>query len=624
MIPTRIRSLGLLGSALFFSLGSAGCTWTPSASAKAVGGVVDLRSWDFEKEGFVSLTGEWEFFPGLLLEGQEALGARNPVFRRVPDQWKGAAAALPGTQPQRGAGTGAGTYRLTLLLPKSRPGLGIKFTTTSTALALDANGERLAQAGLPSLYPSLAKSAYKPGVASLPDASDRVIIVARVSNYDYRVGGMWRSFVLGKASALERRRWGSVVGSLALAATLAGLSVAFSFFFRTSGAAKSFICFCAFSLITGLRAIVTGEYAIVELFPGLGFDALIRMEYFSVFALYPLVYLFYVFLFPGEIDGRVVKVVLFACLAFFGFLFMPLRVMTSSLTCYYALAFVAMAIMAVIQTRAILHKRPGALFLLVGSVVLAAAGLNEQLFASLVVNTANYFPYFMLFFIAMQACALASNYRHMQLSLQAALSEKDMLLREVHHRVKNSLQIMASIVSLQSHRTEDKAALAAYASIRDRIRAISLVHERLYSLESGDSVDVAEYTRELGRQIAGSFGMAGQELAIEAVKTMIPADLCIDMGLIMTELLTNAYKYAIASSAHGKIKLRIQKEGEGLLLEVSDDGPGFPEGVSMEGGQTLGFKLVSSLVKKRGAELSLGRGPGASVQIRFPLGKKQL
>jgi two-component sensor histidine kinase len=161
--------------------------------------------------------------------------------------------------------------------------------------------------------------------------------------------------------------------------------------------------------------------------------------------------------------------------------------------------------------------------------------------------------------------------------------------------------------------------LAAYASIRDRIRAVSLVHEKLYSLESGKSVELGAYARELAAQLSESYGMAEGGIVLEAAPEVLSADLCIDLGIIMTELVSNAYKYAIEPGGGGEIRIRIARSASGLELVVEDDGPGFPVGFAFEGTPTLGFRLVTSLVKKRGASIGLRKGRGAAVTVRFPI-----
>jgi len=151
----------------------------------AIGAVLDLRSWDFEKQGAVRLAGAWEFASGYLLDSEAAAHFQAWQIRAVPDFWD---KAEGGPRP----GTGAGTYRLRVLLPKSYPKLAIRNFTGFNAFELEVSGEIVARAGRPSLNPETAQSAYKPGVAPVEAQGGELVLLFRVSNYEYRSGGIWR------------------------------------------------------------------------------------------------------------------------------------------------------------------------------------------------------------------------------------------------------------------------------------------------------------------------------------------------------------------------------------------------------------------------------------------------
>ena len=261
-VSTSMRPHVMLAKIILFAGLAIGCASQRPPLPSATGGVLDLRSWDFQRDGVVRLKGDWDFFPRVLLRGEAGLLAPRSGERRVPDLW---------TDKTMGSarGIGAGTYRLTVLLPDRRPSLGIKYTTVSTAFELDADGLLVANVGRPALDSTRDLPTYKPGVAILPRSAASLVLVVRASNYEYRVGGMWRPFYLGDIETLERRDWAGEMGSLALASSLAVLAVLFAFFVRGGIEGRGFIYFCIFSIMSGLRAIVTGEYAIVRLFPSL-------------------------------------------------------------------------------------------------------------------------------------------------------------------------------------------------------------------------------------------------------------------------------------------------------------------------------------------------------------------
>jgi two-component sensor histidine kinase len=184
--------------------------------------------------------------------------------------------------------------------------------------------------------------------------------------------------------------------------------------------------------------------------------------------------------------------------------------------------------------------------------------------------------------------------------------------------VKNSLQVVSSIAGLEAHRTDSPETIAVLESMRSRIRAISLVHERLYSLEGGSLVDAGAYVRGLAGELSASLGADGG-VSAETESIMLPVAVCVDMGLILSELVSNAAKHACPGGSAAPIKAGLRAEGSSISLRVEDAGPGLPEDFDPAASASLGMRLVTSLVKKQGAALAFGRSPVAFVEIRFPM-----
>lgn len=614
----RILPVLVLALAANALLGS-GCSSARIEPPRARGGVLDLRAWDFGR-GDLPLSGEWDFFPGELIHGSEAVARTAPASREVPERWRGDVAGATG-------GRGAGTYRLRILLPEESGDLGIRYTTVSTSFELEAvragGGAIVASAGKPSILPEDSRPAFLPGVAALGPASGEAYLLLRISNHEYRVGGPWRPFYLGRLEALARERRLGLIASLSLASTLVMISILFAFFIRAGAAGGGFAAFSAFALITALRSIVTGEYGIVEIFPSISFELLIRLEYLTAYSTYGLSLAFFSVLFPDESLPRTNKVLYAACAAFLSLVpLAPLRVLTASITPFYALAAATMAAIGVIEVRAAIRRRPGFVPLMAGSAVLAAAAVNDALFAGLGLDTINLFPAGMLVFVTAQAYALADRYRITQQRLREALAEKEVLFREVHHRVKNSLQVVSSIAGLEAYRAASPETIVVLENMRSRIRAISLVHERLYSLEGGSLVDAGAYLSGLAAELSASLGPGGG-VSAETESVMLPVAVCVDLGLILSELVSNATKHASPSGAAAPIRVSLRVEGPSASLRVEDEGPGLPEDFDPESSPSLGMRLVSSLAKKRDAALILGRAPGAFVEIRFPMPQRQ-
>lgn len=205
--------------------------------------------------------------------------------------------------------------------------------------------------------------------------------------------------------------------------------------------------------------------------------------------------------------------------------------------------------------------------------------------------------------------------------LRASLAEKEVLLKEIHHRVKNNLQVINSLLSLQSRSLTDARVLELLQDSRNRVRSMALVHERLYRSEDLARIDLAEYTRSLTSQLAQSYsGRAEQVLTrVEATSTPVSIDASIACGLILNELVSNALKHAFPDGRAGTIDVLVEPARSGYCrLRVSDTGVGLPEHLAVDSAPSLGLQLVHSLVAQLGGEIHFGREHGASIEIVFP------
>lgn len=204
--------------------------------------------------------------------------------------------------------------------------------------------------------------------------------------------------------------------------------------------------------------------------------------------------------------------------------------------------------------------------------------------------------------------------------LLQSLQEKDLLIKEVHHRVKNNLAVIGSLFYLQSTVTQDEPTLRILQDCRDRVQSMALVHERLY--RSGDlaSVDFAEYARELSNQLYRQYVMDSDavRLRVDAEEVRLEIDRAIPCGLILTELVANSLKHAFPEGRTGEIVVSLRaKAGGGLVLSVSDDGVGLPESAPQENrGHSLGMRLVHSLTRQLDARMEfLRRDPGTEARL---------
>ena len=197
---------------------------------------------------------------------------------------------------------------------------------------------------------------------------------------------------------------------------------------------------------------------------------------------------------------------------------------------------------------------------------------------------------------------------------------QEVLLKEIHHRVKNNLQVISSLLALQARASGDERTRALLTESRDRLRSMALIHEKLYQTGSARGVSFASYVRDLAAHLRHSYAGNSEsvQLRIDVDDIALDLDLSVPCGLIITELLSNALKHAFPGGRHGTVTVGLHKEPDGaFLLSVSDDGVGLPAGMDVRGAATLGLRIVSMLVEQLKGTLSQGSGPGALFTVRF-------
>lgn len=198
------------------------------------------------------------------------------------------------------------------------------------------------------------------------------------------------------------------------------------------------------------------------------------------------------------------------------------------------------------------------------------------------------------------------------------IHEKETLIKEIHHRVKNNLQLISSIIYLKLTSVADRDIRSFLEDTRQKIRSIALIHERLLQTENLDKVEISDYLGKLIQDLKVTYFRDGHELSIstDIEKEMMMLDTAIICGLIVNELLTNSIKHAFPGNKPGDIIIRFAK-GDGYKLVVEDNGVGLPGNVEPGNSTSFGMQLIDVFVKQLNAKLSIDRTKGTAFQIEF-------
>jgi two-component system, sensor histidine kinase PdtaS len=207
--------------------------------------------------------------------------------------------------------------------------------------------------------------------------------------------------------------------------------------------------------------------------------------------------------------------------------------------------------------------------------------------------------------------------RNAEEKLKRSLNEKVALLQEVHHRVKNNLQIISSLLAMQASATPDKELVAKLADSQRRVTSMAMIHEHLYRHEDMSSIDLAEYVRDLTAHLFFSYTQSRMiTCRLDLVPTKLTIEQSVPCGLLLNELITNAIKYAYPKGK-GEILVRLAAKGNCVSLTVSDQGVGMPAGLNWETSTSLGMTLIQQLTMQLDGELEIGGPPGASFTVNF-------
>lgn len=206
-------------------------------------------------------------------------------------------------------------------------------------------------------------------------------------------------------------------------------------------------------------------------------------------------------------------------------------------------------------------------------------------------------------------------------AIQKSLAEKDLLLREIHHRVKNNLQVISSLLKLQSNSVESAEAATALGESHSRIRSIALIHEHLYQSDTLAYLDFGNYLERLCKELAYSYGRQfGHSVKVDAPHAALSLDLAIPSGLLVTELVTNALKHAFPDRSGGIVSVRFEEPlPEQYVLTVSDNGVGFEDSETLRKRKSLGLKLIERLSQQIEATMTRRNDNGTHYTFEFTL-----
>ena len=203
--------------------------------------------------------------------------------------------------------------------------------------------------------------------------------------------------------------------------------------------------------------------------------------------------------------------------------------------------------------------------------------------------------------------------------IKKSLEEKEVLIREVHHRVKNNMQIISSLLNLQTKYVDDKETINLLKESQNRVKSMAMIHEKLYQSHDLNHINIFDYINSLVKDLFYSYAIPKNQIkpVIEVDEINLNIETAVPCGLIISEIISNSLKYAFPEGREGEVHISLKHEDKKFYLTISDNGIGFPESIDFNNTDSLGLKLVNSLTEQIDGELELDKSQGTKFNITF-------
>ena len=209
--------------------------------------------------------------------------------------------------------------------------------------------------------------------------------------------------------------------------------------------------------------------------------------------------------------------------------------------------------------------------------------------------------------------------RQISAELAVSLKDREVLLKEVYHRVKNNFQVISGLINMQEDHIEDPKVKALFLELENKVKSIALIHQKLYQSSSLSQIDYGEYLRIILLDVFESYNVdKNVGFRVNAEKALIDLQQAVPCTLIVNEMLSNAFKHAFPGGRKGQIEIGFRTEGGNYILTYSDDGVGIPEGITLERTESLGMSLIAGLTRQLRGEIKIGRTGGTQYTLTFP------
>ena len=432
-------------------------------SPEAQNGVLDLRRWNFDKDGPVELTGEWEFYWSAHLAPEDFADSAKPQktgLIKVPSVWNGYPVA-----GKKLSGDGFATLRLKVLLGEAPSSMALKIMELMTAGTVYINGKAVATVGYPGRDKQSSIPEWRPLVLDFDTTATPLEVIFHISNFHHREGGIDRPILLGEESRIREIVVKKRGFELFLVGSLFIMGLYHIGLWTLRRKERSTLIFGIFCLNLTLYALFTGEMHFVHLFPNASWQLVVKLIYSSFYFSVPLFFMFIYSLYPQETNMRWVRIVQLLCILFTALLiFSPPRVFLPTVRIYHLICLVQGLYITYVLISAYRHKRAGAGMFILGFAVLFAAAINDVLHSNRLIVTTELAPFGLFVFLFSQAFLLSQRFS----GAFSTVERQRAVLSQTNRAYSREI-------------VEHKKARSELVAVQNRLE--ELVAERTYELE---------------------------------------------------------------------------------------------------------------------------------------------
>ncbi|MEO8713168.1 MAG: sensor histidine kinase, partial [Parafilimonas sp.] len=609
----------------------------------AQNGVLDLRTWNWQKDGIVDLNGDWEFYwqkfytPSFFKTGN-ADSLKHYAF--LPDFWN---ADIP-DKNNAPEGFGFATYHLKILCPPIVEKLSMKFLTVGSAYRLFINGKEMLNVGNAGTTASSTIPDLMPLIIDVEPENNELDIVIQVSNFDNRIGGLWDFIKLGDENQIHSYRVQNISLELFVAGSFFLAGIYYFILFLSFKKRYALLCFSLLCFLIFIRSVVTGEMAVLYL---TNFSWLFarRMEYITFYLSVPIMSLFSYYLFPQEFSKKILYIILSVCGAFVAVsLFASYYIFTYPLPWYQAVMLLAACYGLYVYASAAKNKRRGSLLFLLGFIVFIITIANDILYANLIINSVPLFYVGLFLFTIILSVLLSGQFGKIFADLQVVntslhnankelgimneeIKEKNAELKKINDemddfvaRTTHDLRApLASVLGLISMVREEKNIdrFNRYFSLQEETlkRMNNLIKNLMdFSVNKRSELELGEIDfKKIIENSLNDHAFVDHTLRMQNNVSIIQKEKFIsDAGrltMIINNLISNAIKYADPKKENIEIDITISVKKKMATIEIKDNGIGidnhhldkiftlFYRATTRSAGSGLGLYIVKETVE---------------------------